>query len=652
MRLNRRHVVRLAGVTLAATSLYATTALSSPALASPIASTDPGPVPAGASWRVDLSKTAGASEHGVAHDSTGLTLSSSATSPASLDSTRREGTYTSRTYRLQRAANRVAVRAGEVTPAGTTVTVEVRGFALGRWTEWREATTTAAVLPAAADRLQVRATLSSRTAEKPRLTSLELTADRAADAAGDSSAQGATYRLYATREGLVGGTTANGHVITSRDHFVALPSRRGLNANDGTRDYQVRVCNPANGQCEVAPVWDVGPWNTKDDYWNPSSVREMWQDLPQGKPEAQAAYEDGYNGGLDMFGRRVANPAGIDLADGTFWDGLGMSDNGWVEVEFLWTAGGKGMYGGSPTDFNGDGKDDIVTFSQGSSADVYVGPSTGSSFGSAKWHDQFAPSGQTPLTGDFNGDGKDDAVAFTQDESADVWVALSDGATFGTPTVWHDFFAAAGEVPAVGDVNGDGKDDIVTFTNNAAGDVYVALSTGSGFGASAKWHDWFAPNGEFPAVGDINGDGKDDIVTFTRGSAGDVYVALSDGTSFGASVKAHDWFAPGGEQPRVGDVNGDGKDDIVTFTNDSLGDVYVALSDGTGFGAGAKWHDWFAPNGEFPYVGDFDGDGKADIVTFTKNSSADVYVALSTGSAFGAGTKWNDFFGLAGETTL
>ncbi|RAJ43246.1 hypothetical protein K388_07440, partial [Streptomyces sp. KhCrAH-43] len=138
---------------------------------------------------------------------------------------------------------------------------------------------------------------------------------------------------FATREGLVGGTTANGHVITSSDHFVALPSRRGLSPK-GSSQYSVNVCGPT--RCETAPVWDVGPWNTHDDHWNPSSVRETFKDLPQGKPEAQAAYENGYNGGLDEFGRRALNPAGIDLADGTF-SNIGLSNNGWVTVTYLWT---------------------------------------------------------------------------------------------------------------------------------------------------------------------------------------------------------------------------------------------------------------------------------------------------------------------------
>ena len=148
-----------------------------------------------------------------------------------------------------------------------------------------------------------------------------------------------SYRVYGTREGLVGGTTANGHVIKSNDHFVALPSRRALASNGGS-EYQVRVCYSKTGKCATASVWDVGPWNTKDDYWNPSATRESWKALPQGKPEAQAAYQDGYNGGLDQFGRRPSNPAGIDIADGTFWTDLGLSNNDWVDVTYLWTTGG------------------------------------------------------------------------------------------------------------------------------------------------------------------------------------------------------------------------------------------------------------------------------------------------------------------------
>jgi len=314
--------------------------------------------------------------------------------------------------------------------------------------------------------------------------------------------------------------------------------------------------------------------------------------------------------------------------------------------------------GGSATDVNGDGRDDVITFTHGTLADVYVSTSTGTGFAgtSVKWNDFFSIGGETASTGDVNGDGRDDIITFAHSNTGDVYVALSNGSSFGAGQKWHEWFAPGAEIAAVGDVNGDGKDDIVTFTHNAAGDVYVALSTGSSFaGTAVKWHDYFSIAGEFPALGDVNGDGKDDIITFTQGpnTASDVIIALSTGTNFGPPQKWHDLFAVGNEQPRVGDINGDGKDDIVTFTCDTNADVYAATSTGTHFaGTTIKWHDFFCLPGEFPYLADANGDGKDDIIVFTKNNTNDVYVALSTGSTFAPSTKWHDYFGLNGETTL
>ncbi|GAA1647646.1 hypothetical protein GCM10009679_60980 [Saccharothrix algeriensis] len=144
-------------------------------------------------------------------------------------------------------------------------------------------------------------------------------------------------KIYATREGLVGWKTANGHTIKKRDWFAALPSWRALN-DRGEGDRSVRVCHEGNDRCVFLPVWDVGPWNTKDDYW--AEDRHMWDELPRGKPQAQAAYQDDHNDGEDEFGREVRNPAGIDIADGAFWDGLGLTDNAWVHVTYLWTGAG------------------------------------------------------------------------------------------------------------------------------------------------------------------------------------------------------------------------------------------------------------------------------------------------------------------------
>jgi hypothetical protein len=114
------------------------------------------------------------------------------------------------------------------------------------------------------------------------------------------------FNVIATREGLVGGTTACGHVITVNDHFVALPST-GLCATG----ILLRNGGPSPGVSTT--VRDVGPWfphspattgnpcnGGNDPYWNTGGV-----------PRTETVTCD-------------SNDAGIDLADGTFAD-LGLT---------------------------------------------------------------------------------------------------------------------------------------------------------------------------------------------------------------------------------------------------------------------------------------------------------------------------------------
>jgi hypothetical protein len=224
------------------------------------------------------------------------------------------------------------------TPA-TGVTAELDGKAEldvrgrlpdGTWSEWIPLP---AALEAPATEVQVRAVLTGPDGSVAGIT-MHPNDTAPVDQRVSADAAGLTYRVYATREGLVGHRTANGHHIGGHDHFVALPSRRGL-AGNGKGDYSVRVC--ANRRCEWAPVWDVGPWNTKDDHWSTPGARQSWKNLPQGMPEAQAAYHRGYNKGKDQYGRKVGNPAGIDLADGTFLNGLKLKGNAEVTVTYQWT---------------------------------------------------------------------------------------------------------------------------------------------------------------------------------------------------------------------------------------------------------------------------------------------------------------------------
>jgi hypothetical protein len=116
---------------------------------------------------------------------------------------------------------------------------------------------------------------------------------------------GPWQRVFATREGEIGKTTATGLTITPRSSFVALPHRMALGKNVEVR-YGTRVL--------VVPVLDVGPWNIDDAYW-----------LTGRRPAAER--------GQGRY-RTPANLAGIDLADPVF-ESLGLPDNSWVEWRFV-----------------------------------------------------------------------------------------------------------------------------------------------------------------------------------------------------------------------------------------------------------------------------------------------------------------------------
>jgi hypothetical protein len=324
----RRRAVVLLVATAAATLLAATVAPT--ALA----------VPTSETWAAELSIDGGDDSNVAATDG-GVRLTDLAPRATSTGPTPAEGELLLAPRRPAAVTDRVAADVTADVPAGAQVVVAVRGIRSdGTWGQWSEAAPGApATLSEPTYEVQVRVTLvAAPDGTGPVLQRLWLTADQGPATPQATPETALTAQVYATRIGLVGNSTANGHEVQENDRFVALPSRRGLSPRD-TGDYTVRVCS-APTRCTWAPVWDLGPWNTTDDYWSPPAERQAFGDLPRGRPEAEAAYTDGYNGGRDRSGRQVTNPAGIDLADGTFREDLGMQDNGWVTVTYLWTGTG------------------------------------------------------------------------------------------------------------------------------------------------------------------------------------------------------------------------------------------------------------------------------------------------------------------------
>jgi uncharacterized protein (TIGR03437 family) len=278
----------------------------------------------------------------------------------------------------------------------------------------------------------------------------------------------------------------------------------------------------------------------------------------------------------------------------------------------------------------------IVTTPSGTFA-----PATGSPFAT----------GATPVsvaTGDFNGDGNPDVVVSNATSNAGntVTVLLGDGTGGFMMAAGSPFTVGTNPASvAVGDFNGDGNLDIVT-ANSGDNTVTVLLGNGSG-GFTAATGSPF-PVGTKPnsvAVADFNGDGNPDLVTANTGGD-DVSVLLGNGSG-GFTPAAGSPFAVGlfPQSLAVGDFNGDGKPDIVT-ANSGDNAVRVLLGNGSGgFTGGGAF-----PAGSFPQsvaVIDFNADGKPDIVAANSGSHSVTVLlgngsggfAAATGSPFAVGTN-------------
>jgi hypothetical protein len=261
----------------------------------------------------------------------------------------------------------------------------------------------------------------------------------------------------------------------------------------------------------------------------------------------------------------------------------------------------------------------------------YVLPSGMTCSGSTQTYSPTTVTTQT-MVGNFGGSGRADLLCNESNDQRFVLLSNGDG-TFRTPTVWQPGGHTWCNWPLLGDVDGDGKTDLVCQTG---GVIYVATSVGDGtFTPSAAWPSSgsFCSSGVVDVV-DIDGDGRADLLCDNNGS---YQVALSNGNSTFTIPTTATWNGGSSwctsKYVHLGDFDGDGKTDLLCAYTPT-GVMTVATSNGDGsFSAQTGWMPASGPwcEGGTVTLGDFNGDGKTDMLCVTSNG-APSQVAFSAGN--------------------
>ena len=267
------------------------------------------------------------------------------------------------------------------------------------------------------------------------------------------------------------------------------------------------------------------------------------------------------------------------------------------------------------SDFNGDGRDDILwRYIDGDYYLTWQGAPNGSFLKPADAR-QVPSDWRVWGLGDFNGDGRDDVLWRHDGGLVTNWLGRADSGFTNNHINSATLVSQAWTISGTGDFNGDGRDDVLL--RHATGRVGGWLGDGPGGFIFNPSLDEVVPNDWFIAgTGDFNGDGHDDILWRHSGGMVTNWLGNADGGfsnnhAQSATLVPNDWQIVG-----TGNFNGDKYDDVVWQQAGGMVTNWLGTASGGFINNHANSATMPHPASGLRLVatGDYNGDGRDDVL--------------------------------------
>ena len=287
----------------------------------------------------------------------------------------------------------------------------------------------------------------------------------------------------------------------------------------------------------------------------------------------------------------------------------------------------------SPADADGDGSGDLIVFRR--STGMWFTLLSGQGFRGS--HSVAWGSGaDVPIGGDFDGDGRTDRTVYRP--ATGTWNILRSSSGFGTATTLQ--WGAAEDVALQGDLDGDGRADPVVWRPSSG--TWFWLTSSSGYSAaSSRSKQWgLGSLGDVPLLAEIDGDGRADLIVW-RASTGTWYwLTSSSGYSYTASGARQWGSAAFGDVPLAGDVDGDGRGDLLVWRPGS--GMWFWLKSSAAYQTAQYGSAVWGTRGDLPLLIDMDGDRVMDLTIWRPSNGTWYWLLSSTRFAWGDGRQWGN----------